>query len=104
MMASSPGRSQPTSSHTPPTRIHTAERAIVGDTANDESRPAKSRSKNPQWLTIDEILNDLGIPRRTWQRWRTRKQTPKMLKLPSGEYRIHRDDYKAWLNGLEVDA
>lgn len=80
--------------------------ASVGNTANESprSRPAASRRKSPQWLTIDEILNELGVPRRTWQRWHTRKQTPKMHRLPNGEYRIHRDDYQAWLAGLEVDA
>ncbi|TYB71453.1 excisionase [Nonomuraea sp. PA05] len=53
---------------------------------------------------MDEILHELGVPRRTWQKWHTRKQTPRMLRLPNGEYRIHRDDYQAWLAGLEVDA
>ncbi|WP_262379242.1 helix-turn-helix transcriptional regulator [Nonomuraea sp. PA05] len=89
-MSSLPGRSQ----------------APVGGTANERSKshPSRSRSKGPQWLTIDEILHELGVPRRTWQKWHTRKQTPRMLRLPNGEYRIHRDDYQAWLAGLEVDA
>ena len=63
-----------------------------------------ARRTSPQWLTVQEILDDLGIPRRTWQRWRKLGRTPKLTKLPSGRLRCRRADYDAWLAGLEVDA
>jgi predicted site-specific integrase-resolvase len=64
-----------------------------------------ARRKSPEWLTVQEILDDLGIPRRTWQGWRKRGRTPqRMTRLPNGELRIRRTDYDAWLAELEVDA
>jgi predicted site-specific integrase-resolvase len=64
-----------------------------------------ARPKSPQWLTVQEILDELGIPRRTWQRWRALGRAPKrMTRLPNGELRIRRDDYDAWLAELEVNA
>jgi predicted site-specific integrase-resolvase len=64
-----------------------------------------ARRTSPQWLTVQEILDDLGIPRRTWQRWRKLGRTPKrMTRLPNGELRVRRTDYDAWLAELEVDA
>lgn len=64
-----------------------------------------ARTKSQQWLTVQEILDELGIPRRTWQRWRALGRTPKhMTRLPNGELRIRRADYDAWLDELEVDA
>ncbi|MCF6467441.1 excisionase [Nonomuraea sp. MG754425] len=47
----------------------------------------------------------LKIDRRTWQHWMTRGEVPKnMFKLPNGSYRVHRNDYQAWLDGLRVDV
>jgi hypothetical protein len=64
-----------------------------------------ARPKSPQWLTVQEILDELGIPRRTWQRWRALGRTPKhMTRLPNGELRIRRKDYDTWLAELEVNA
>jgi predicted site-specific integrase-resolvase len=55
-------------------------------------------------MTVQEILDELGIPRRTWQRWRELGRTPRCTKLPNGELRIRRTDYEAWLASLEVGA
>ncbi|WP_242884098.1 helix-turn-helix transcriptional regulator [Actinomadura litoris] len=64
-----------------------------------------TRRTSPGWLTVPEILEELGIPRRTWQRWRALGRTPKpMLKLPNGEYRVRRSVFDAWLADHEVDA
>lgn len=64
-----------------------------------------ARPKSSQWLTVPEILAELQIPRRTWQRWRALGRTPKrMTRLPNGELRIRRADFDAWLAELEVDA
>ncbi|MEV6033528.1 hypothetical protein AB0L65_20405 [Nonomuraea sp. NPDC052116] len=56
------------------------------------------------WLTVPEIMRTLKIKRRTWQHWRTRNRTPKMHRLPNGEFRIHQNDYQTWLAELEVSA
>jgi hypothetical protein len=60
--------------------------------------------KSREWLSVQDILDDLGIPRRTWQRWRELGRAPKCKRLPSGELRIRRDVYDTWLDSLEEDA
>jgi hypothetical protein len=53
---------------------------------------------------VAEILDDLGIPRRTWQRWRELGLAPEAIKLPNKELRIRRSVYEAWLVTLEESA
>ncbi len=65
-------------------------------------KAVRTRRRSEQWLTVQEILDDLGIPRRTWQRWRELGRIPKYTKLPNGELRIKRVDYDAWLASMEV--
>ena len=43
-----------------------------------------------EWLTVAEILEDLGVPRRTWQRWRELGLAPEAIKLPNRELRIRK--------------
>lgn len=57
-----------------------------------------------KWLTVTDILEELGVERRTWQEWRARGTAPKCKKLPNGQLRIRVDHYEAWLDGLEGDA
>ena len=58
-------------------------------------------TRKDEWLTVAEILKDLGVPRRTWQRWRELGLAPEAIKLPNRELRIRRSVYEAWLVGLE---
>jgi predicted DNA-binding transcriptional regulator AlpA len=58
-------------------------------------------TRKDEWLTVPEILKDLGIPRRTWQRWRELGLAPEAIKLPNRELRIRRSVYDAWLASLE---
>ncbi|MFI6503696.1 helix-turn-helix transcriptional regulator [Nonomuraea typhae] len=83
----SPRRNQPA-----PTQQPRKQRAATADPADDE------------WLTVPEIIKNLKLKRRTWQHWRSTGKTPPLHRLPSGRYRVHRDDYQAWLDGLRVDA
>ncbi|TYB47865.1 helix-turn-helix transcriptional regulator [Actinomadura chibensis] len=57
--------------------------------------------RQPNWLTVRQILDDLDIPRRTWQQWRALGRTPPCKRLPNGELRIRRTDYESWLDSLE---
>ena len=61
-------------------------------------------TRKDEWLTVAEILKDLGVPRRTWQRWRELGLAPEAIKLPNRELRIRRSVYEAWLAGLEEVA
>ena len=57
--------------------------------------------RKDEWLTVADILDDLGIPRRTWQRWRELGLAPEAIRLPNRELRIRRRVYDAWLADLE---
>ena len=60
--------------------------------------------KTDRWITVPEILDELGISRRTWQRWRVRGVTPPCTKLPNRKIKIRRADYEKWLADLEERA
>lgn len=57
-------------------------------------------TRTKKWLTVQEILDELQIAPRTWQRWRDTGRAPKCTRLPNGSLRISRDDYEHWLASL----
>ncbi|MFF3858710.1 helix-turn-helix transcriptional regulator [Streptomyces sp. NPDC002209] len=57
-----------------------------------------------QWLTIDEVIDEIGVPRATFYRWRQLKKGPKSLKLPNGDVRIRRSALNEWITSLEEAA
>ena len=61
-------------------------------------------TQKSRWITVPEILEDLNITRRTWQRWRARGITPPCTKLPGRNLRIRRSDYEKWLATLEEES
>ncbi|WP_250214755.1 helix-turn-helix transcriptional regulator [Acrocarpospora catenulata] len=63
----------------------------------------KAANHRGYWMTVPEILADLQIPRRTWQRWRALGKTPECTRLPNGDLRVKRHDYDAWLDSLAED-
>lgn len=56
------------------------------------------------WLTLPEVLAELGVDRGTFDHWRRRGVGPKMKKLPNGSWRIRGDWYDAWLLGLPTEG
>ncbi|WP_217991449.1 helix-turn-helix transcriptional regulator [Blastococcus aggregatus] len=52
------------------------------------------------WLTIADVLNDLGIDRGSFDKWRKRGVGPRMKLLPNRTWRIRGDWYDAWLANL----
>jgi predicted DNA-binding transcriptional regulator AlpA len=55
-------------------------------------------------LTVDQVLNELGgVSRRTFYRWRELGRAPHGLKLPNGEIRIWRSEFRTWLSSLSED-
>ena len=56
------------------------------------------------WLTIDQICEEWGIARSTFQRWLHTGKGPRAVKLPNGKIRIRRSDLEAWIAKLEHDA
>lgn len=55
-------------------------------------------------LTVDEVLEELRVPRRSWQRWRELRTGPQCLRLPNGELRVERPALDAWLESLREAA
>ncbi|MFJ7000171.1 helix-turn-helix transcriptional regulator [Streptomyces albidoflavus] len=62
---------------------------------------AKSRD---EMLTIHEVIEEIGVPRATFYRWRQYKKGPKSIKLPNGAVRIRRSELSRWLQTLEESA
>ncbi|MEV6984991.1 helix-turn-helix domain-containing protein [Sphaerisporangium sp. NPDC051017] len=60
-------------------------------------RVADQREK---WITVPEVLAELGIARRTWQRWRALGKTPECSRLPNGELRMKLRDFQSWMESL----
>nr|WP_103564741.1 helix-turn-helix domain-containing protein [Actinomadura rubteroloni] len=56
-------------------------------------------------MTVPQVLAELGgLSRRTFYRWRELGLAPACLKLPNGELRIRRCDFREWLDGLSEEA
>jgi hypothetical protein len=62
------------------------------------------RSITDELLTVPQVLAELGVPRRTWQRWRELSTGPICLRLPNGELRVRRSVLSEWLNTLQEAA
>ncbi|WP_435582077.1 helix-turn-helix transcriptional regulator [Amycolatopsis thermoflava] len=57
-----------------------------------------------QHLTVDELCEELGIARSTFDDWRAKGRAPRCLKLPNGKLRIRRSDLEAWLDSCMENA
>ncbi|MEU0646165.1 helix-turn-helix transcriptional regulator [Streptomyces umbrinus] len=57
-----------------------------------------------EMLTIPQVIEEIGIPRATFYRWRSCKKGPKSIKLPNGAVRIRRSELDRWLTSLEEAA
>jgi predicted DNA-binding transcriptional regulator AlpA len=56
-------------------------------------------------MTVPQVLAELGgVSRRTFYRWRELGLAPACIKLPNGELRIRRDEFREWLDGLGEDT
>ena len=55
-------------------------------------------------LTIPQVIEEIGVPRATFYRWRSCRKGPKSIKLPSSAVRIRRSELERWLTSLEEAA
>ncbi|MCX4541916.1 helix-turn-helix domain-containing protein [Streptomyces sp. NBC_01565] len=53
-------------------------------------------------MPLTEVLEELGITRATWYRWRNRGYGPEAHRLPNGHLRVRRSALDAFNNGLEA--
>ncbi|WP_037321490.1 helix-turn-helix transcriptional regulator [Amycolatopsis orientalis] len=63
-------------------------------------------SKRAEWLTIAEVLDELGggLARSTFNDWRAKKVAPRCIKLPNNQIRIRRSDFESWLESRTEEA
>ena len=51
-------------------------------------------------LGVEEMLQILGVSRRTWQQWRSCGKGPRCHKLPNGRVVCREDEFERWLKSL----
>ncbi|MFF3308995.1 helix-turn-helix transcriptional regulator [Streptomyces sp. NPDC002952] len=57
-----------------------------------------------EMLSIPEVIEEIGVPRATFYRWRQLRKGPKAIKLPNGSVRIRRSELERWIEALEEAA
>lgn len=55
-------------------------------------------------LTIPRVLDELGVARSTFNKWRAIGIAPRSIKLPNGSIRIRRSELNNWLASREEVA
>ncbi|WSB38618.1 helix-turn-helix domain-containing protein [Streptomyces scopuliridis] len=65
-------------------------------------RRESHRQSSDELLPLTDVLDELGITRATWYRWRNRGYGPEVRRLPNGRLRVRRSALDAFLNELEV--
>jgi len=58
-------------------------------------------SADNELLSIPQVINELGVSRATFYRWRSKRTGPASLRLPNGSIRIRRSDLDAFLADCE---
>lgn len=54
-----------------------------------------------KFLTLDEFLAELDVPRSTFFRWKAIGQAPRHYKMPNRQIRIRLTDFETWLSARE---
>lgn len=57
--------------------------------------------RSDEMLTVPEVIEEIGVSRATFYRWRAIGRAPRSLRLPNGEIRIWRSALDQWLRSLE---
>ena len=52
------------------------------------------------WMTMAEVLAELGVARSTMDDWRAHGVGPAFKRLPNGKLRLHRREFDKWLAAL----
>lgn len=61
----------------------------------------RGRGRSDEMLTVSEVIEEIGVSRATFYRWRAIGRAPRSLRLPNGEIRIWRSALDQWLRSLE---
>lgn len=52
------------------------------------------------WMTISDVMSELGVARSTLDRWRSTGRGPAFKRLPNGELRLKREAFDLWVENL----
>ncbi|ORT59712.1 helix-turn-helix domain-containing protein [Streptomyces sp. CB03238] len=66
------------------------------------STARRRRAPADEWLPLNEALEEIGITRATYYRWRNRGYGPEVRRLPNGHLRVRRSVLDAFMNELEA--
>nr|WP_123670792.1 helix-turn-helix domain-containing protein [Actinocorallia herbida] len=55
------------------------------------------------YLTVADVVSELGIARSTLYVWLATGRGPKFIRLPNGGIRFRESDLKEWLHKLESE-
>lgn len=61
----------------------------------------RHRTPNDELLPLSVVLDELGITRASWYRWRNRGMGPRVHKLPNGHLRVRRSELDTFLREME---
>ena len=53
------------------------------------------------FLTLDEFLQLMSVPRSTFFRWKAIGLAPRHYKMPNRQIRIRRSEFESWLTARE---
>ena len=68
------------------------------------ARPHQARPERDEWLTVEEVCDELKISRRTFDRWRALGTGPKAKRLGGGgPVRVRRSWLDEWLDAPDKD-
>ncbi|WP_084718626.1 helix-turn-helix transcriptional regulator [Streptacidiphilus carbonis] len=68
------------------------------------TRSGHHRAPTDELLPLNAVLEEIGITRASWYRWRNKGHGPKTVRLPNGHLRVRRSDLNNWLNAMEEAA
>lgn len=83
-----------------PTAVLTGVRTVRRMSNSKGASTPLHKPRQLVWLTIADVLNDLGVDRGSFDKWRKRGVGPRMKQLPNRTWRIRGDWYDAWLANL----
>ncbi|MGD3107545.1 helix-turn-helix transcriptional regulator [Streptomyces sp. YGL11-2] len=62
----------------------------------------RRRSPIDEWLPLTDALEEIGISRATWYRWRDRGYGPEAKRTQTGRIRVRRSVLNAFLDEMEA--
>ncbi len=64
-----------------------------------DHRPHRRSARDDEWLTVEQVCDELQVSRRTFDRWRARRTGPRCVRLGgNGPVRIKRCWLEEWID------